>query len=112
MAWALFILFACGASPGTLEDLKLSDLFGYDKPIHAFLFGMQSWLLIKARVKSPYQSYRQIVWICCAAGALFGAAVELMQKWVFIGRSYDYYDMIANTFGCVVVLVVMLIKRK
>lgn len=106
-AWALFILFACGSSPGTLRELHLEDLFGYDKPIHALLFGMQALLLVKANRKYAPVS-RKMIWQWCLASALFGALVELLQKWVFAGRSYDYFDMAANTLGCLVVLVWLL----
>lgn len=106
--WALFILFACGAQPGTLARLRLEDLFGYDKPIHAFLFGMQSWLLIKARL--PFSAnHRKTILLACIMSACYGATIELLQKWVFVGRSYDYFDMLANTLGCIIVY---LIARK
>lgn len=103
--WAIFILFACGAQPGTLAKLRLEDLFGYDKPIHAFLFGMQSWLLIKARLPVSNNSSKTILYACMLS-AIYGAGIELLQKWVFVGRSYDYFDMIANTLGCVIVYII------
>lgn len=103
LLWALFILFACGAQPGTLAKLRLEDLFGYDKPIHAFLFGMQAWLGIKASLTHRTTSVKKMVTQWCLAAAVYGALIELMQKFVFVGRSYDYFDMLANTLGCVIV---------
>lgn len=109
IAWAILILFACGSSPGTLAELKLEDLFAYDKPIHAFLFGMQAWLLIKADLKLR-TGHKRIIWQWCIASALFGGLIELLQKWVFVGRSYDYFDLAANVLGCIIVLVIALKK--
>lgn len=108
----MFILFACGASPGTLSELKLEDLFGYDKPIHAFLFGMQAWLLIAANLKQAGDpaGYKKIIWRWCSISALYGGVIELLQKWVFTGRSYDYFDLAANVTGCIIVLVIALKK--
>ena len=103
IAWAMLILFACGASPGTLSELRLEDLFGYDKPIHALLFGGQAWLLIKANLKYHKGSRHKVIILWCMVSAVFGGLIELMQKFIFTGRSYDYYDMIANTLGCVIV---------
>lgn len=103
LLWALFILFACGANPGTLAQLKLEDLFGYDKPIHAFLFGMQAWLGIKASMRASKASTPKIITQWCFTAATYGASIELMQKFIFTGRSYDYFDMLANTLGCVIV---------
>lgn len=110
--WALLILFACGAQPGTLAQLKLEDLFGYDKPIHALLFGVQAWLLIKANLQYSTQNPKKIIVIWCVVSALFGALIELMQKFIFTGRSYDYFDMIANTLGCLIVYFVVSKKIK
>ena len=103
IAWAMLILFACGASPGTLSELRLEDLFGYDKPIHALLFGMQAWLLINANLKHIKVSSHKVIILWCTVSAMFGALIELLQKFVFTGRSYDYFDMLANTLGCVIV---------
>lgn len=105
--WALLILFACGAQPGTLAQLKLEDLFGYDKPIHALLFGVQAWLLIKANLQYSTQNPKKIIITWCLLSALFGALIELMQKFIFTGRSYDYFDMIANALGCLIVYFVV-----
>lgn len=101
--WALVILFACGAQPSTFNKLRLEDLLGYDKPIHAFLFGFEAWLLIKASLprKSKLSQNRLII-ISCLASAVYGVFIELLQKWVFTGRSYDYFDMLANLIGCLI----------
>jgi hypothetical protein len=113
MLWALFILFACGASTGTLMELHLGDLFGYDKPIHMFLFGMQAWLIIRARLRHEYgYRFMQVVGAACLLSALYGVLIEVMQKLVFTGRAYDYFDMIANALGCVIVYGWFWRKRK
>lgn len=109
IAWAILILFACGSSPGTFIELNIEQLFAYDKPIHAFLFGMQAWLLIKANAKFN-SNYKKIIWQWCIASALFGGLIELLQKWVFVGRSYDYFDLAANVLGCIIVLFIALKK--
>ena len=108
--WALFILFACGANPGTLAQLRLEDLFGYDKPIHAFLFGMLAWLGIKANLSNSNFSVKKLITTWCFAAAIYGAFIELLQKFIFTGRSYDYFDMLANTLGCLIVYFIALKK--
>lgn len=108
--WALFILFACGAPSGTLENLKLKDLFTYDKPIHAILFGTQAWLIINAR--RGVMPFMAMVTKACLLSAAYGILIEILQKFYFEGRSYDYFDMIANCLGCVVVWLWFYSKRK
>ncbi|MES2691771.1 MAG: hypothetical protein V4658_15305 [Bacteroidota bacterium] len=70
---------------------------------------MQAWLLIKANVKID-PDHKRIIWQWCIASALFGGLIELLQKWVFVGRSYDYFDLAANVLGCIIVLVITLKK--
>jgi hypothetical protein len=109
IVWALVILFACGAQPSTFAELRLEDLFGYDKPIHAFLFGFQAWLLIQASLKTA-RNTRLLITISCLMSASYGVFIELLQKWVFTGRSYDYFDMLANSIGCLIVYFIALKK--
>lgn len=110
LLWALFILIACGAPGAAFEQLQLKDLFSYDKPIHAILFGTQAWLIIRAQ-KTP-GNFIQVITIACALSAAYGILIEILQKFYFEGRSYDYFDMIANTLGCIVVWVWFYSKRK
>ncbi|MES2779995.1 MAG: VanZ family protein [Bacteroidota bacterium] len=101
IAWALFILFACGAPGYTFEGLQLKPILGYDKPIHAILFGTQAYLLI--RVLKNQTPFTLMITYACIISALYGIVMEVLQKFYFEGRAYDYYDMLANTFGCLVV---------
>jgi hypothetical protein len=110
LLWAAFILAACGASPGTFKTLHLTDLFSYDKPIHAILFGVQAWLIIRANYVSG-QASRNVVIVAGILAATYGAAIEVMQLFWFEGREFDYYDMIADGFGVVVVLAWKLRRR-
>jgi VanZ family protein len=110
LAWALFILVACGAPPSTFDELQLKDILGYDKPIHAILFGTQAYLLIRAlKHKAPLA---KMITYACLLSALYGVLIELLQKFYFEGRSYDYFDMLANVFGCLIVWIWFTRKAK
>lgn len=101
IAWALFILIACGAPGSTFKELQLEDILGYDKPIHAILFGVQAYLLIRVlRNRTPLS---KMISYACLMSAGYGVLIEFLQKFYFEGRAYDYYDMMANTFGCLIV---------
>lgn len=112
IVWAFFILFATIANTSTLEELSLQDLFQYDKPIHAFLFGMQAWLLIRARSIRAYPSYPKIVWMYSFLAAGYGFFTEILQGWLTTSRTFDYYDVIADCIGCLAVASILLVKRK
>jgi glycopeptide antibiotics resistance protein len=99
--WALFILFATIANARTLEQLHLSDLFAFDKPIHMILFGVQAYLLM--RVAKSFSWFKKYVLVACSISMLYGGITELMQALITTTRFFDYMDLLANTLGCIMV---------
>lgn len=110
--WAAFILSATLINTQTLEKFSLDSLFTYDKPIHMLLFGVQAWLLIRARQSTAFRYNNVVVLWCCIASFLFGTLTELMQGWLTSSRTFDYYDLIADAIGCIIVFCVHWRKRK
>jgi hypothetical protein len=108
--WAGFILFATIANARTLARLRISDLFAYDKPIHMFLFGMFAWLLIKTFYANDVVLKLRVVHVACLSSLAFGITTEFLQGFITTTRFFDYYDMLANGLGCMVVWFWM--KRK
>lgn len=108
--WALFILFATIANTQTLVDLSLKSLFSYDKPIHAILFGVQTWLLIRALLSTPYKSYHTVVLISCVIVVFYGMLTELLQGWLTISRTFDYFDVLADGIGSAIAGVLLFKK--
>jgi VanZ family protein len=103
LGWAAFVLFATIINTKTLEKLSLQDLFAYDKPIHMVLFGIQAWLLIRARQSTAYRYHNVVVFWCCVASALYGLLTEVLQGLLTTSRTFDYYDFIADSIGCLIV---------
>jgi hypothetical protein len=112
LVWACFILFATISNTVTLEKLSLESLFAYDKPIHMILFGTQAVLCIRAQFSRVYKSYKLVVIGCCALAAAYGLLTELLQEWLTTSRTFDYYDFIADSIGCLIVGIWYLRKRK
>jgi hypothetical protein len=110
--WAAFILFATIINTQTLESLSLQSLFAYDKPIHMILFGVQAWLLIRARQSTVFRYNNVVVLWCCIASAAFGFITEILQGWLTSSRTFDYYDALADCIGCMIVFFAYWRKRK
>lgn len=110
--WATFILFATIANTQTLEEFSLKSLFEYDKPIHMLLFGIQAWLMINAKFSTIYKSYKAVVIGCCVLSAAYGFFIEILQEQLTTSRTFDYYDIIADAIGCLIVCIWFLQKRK
>jgi VanZ family protein len=110
--WAFFILFATIANTATLQQLSLQDLFQFDKLIHAILFGVQAWLLIRARMLTIYKSTTQVIVYCCLLSVAYGLFTEVLQGLLTTSRTFDYYDWLADTVGVLIVMVLYFVKAK
>ena len=72
-----------------------------DKLVHVFVFGVLSFLLIRAfmhlvaasRFKTNPKAWAVLI------GLIYGAVIELLQEYVFIGRTGDLKDVVANAIG-------------
>jgi VanZ family protein len=101
--WALVILILCGIPGRDIPHISFLELLEFDKFVHAGIFFVL--LLLTARGfalqtnnRTLSKSFRLFAFIICVA---YGGALEIMQQLVFVGRSADIYDFIANSFGCV-----------
>jgi hypothetical protein len=109
--WAAFILVATIINTQTLEKLSLESLFAYDKPIHMVLFGVQAWLFIRARQSTAYRYNNVVVLWSCIASSLYGLLTEILQGWLTTSRTFDYYDFLADSIGCLIVGLLCMRKR-
>jgi uncharacterized membrane protein len=102
IGWALFILLLCSAPGDQLPEFGLFELLSFDKFVHAFLFAVQVLVLIVG-FRRQYTWYILRYHARAAAfisGLMFGIIIEILQLLVFSGRSFDYYDVLANGVGC------------
>lgn len=99
--WAIFILILCGL-PG--EQFQNAHITNADKVIHTFLFAVLFFLLSVGFIKQRTFASLRINTLSkvLMISILYGLIIEVLQGWVFIGRSIDLYDAIFNGFGCLV----------
>lgn len=100
--WTIFIIVVSGLSKGTISSFNLDDLLSMDKLAHAFVYGMYVvlWGLAERRdVKLSVTG-----WIFLTSVAL-GLLMEVLQATIFVGRYFEYYDIIANISGSIIGLI-------
>lgn len=100
LLWALFILVMCGMSLGSVGE---SHLFfpGFDKVTHCGLFFVQVVWIARGIIRK--NGTQQISYVQ-AAVALFisifyGAAIEVLQTYVFTWRDGDWGDLASDVIG-------------
>lgn len=101
LLWAFFIGLLC-AIPG--QDLPQSDWFEllkFDKFVHASLFGVLVFLLVRGFRKqtSNIFFFKRAGIIALLLAIFYGGILELMQEAFFENRTADIYDFIANSVG-------------
>ncbi len=88
--WALLILVLCAIPGRDLPQVEWLEILQFDKWVHASLFFILFYLFARAGV---------LRWIVFASCVIYGALLEVMQDLVFVDRSFDILDEIANSFG-------------
>ena len=114
ISWALFILALCGLPGNRLPDLSYWNLFSFDKIVHAFLFAILVTLLIIG-FKKQYLFVRLRYYSVISSvliGILYGAFTEVLQTIVFVERTGDIYDFIANAVGCLLGIILFRFWKK
>jgi VanZ family protein len=100
--WALVIFGLCSMPGNYIPSVSWLELLSFDKWVHSGVFFILLSLLGFA-VKSHQQKNNLFVFYFFLC-VLYGGALEIMQARVFSDRSADWYDAIANSFGCLIAL--------
>lgn len=102
MLWALLILILCGMPGKDIPHISFLELLSFDKFVHASIFFVFILLSIRGFLLQPrffklQQNAKRNAFLICVA---YGGLMEIMQGTLFIDRSADIYDFVANSFGC------------
>jgi VanZ family protein len=107
IVWALFILILCGIPGNQISKVKLIEIPHFDKFVHFFFYFIFTLLLISEN--NSQKHHRKVTVDAILISALislsYGALIEILQKVLFVNRSGDIADMVANTAGFLVAVV-------
>jgi VanZ family protein len=114
--WALFILALCAIPGQFIPRVGFIDWLKPDKVVHFVLFGVLSFLLIRAFQQQTTHSrlHQSAGLISAILGSIYGVLIELAQEYVFISRSAELFDVIADAIGAFLGwwFYTILVKRK
>ncbi len=97
----LLLITALSVMPGV--QLPSFSLFATDKLAHAMVYGILTWLMLRAYRRSRNNrtlSWKE--WIFPVLSTGYGVLMECVQYAFIPGRFYEYDDMLANAFGAFV----------
>lgn len=111
--WASIILVLCGMPPQDVDKIKFIDIPYLDKLVHFGLYFVLALLIMAIlTLNSKLKKSRWANLITILSCLLYGWLIEVMQRAFFPGRSYELMDVVADTAGAVVgVLLYRTIRR-
>ncbi len=95
--WTAVIVVLSAISGSTMKKMMVVDFFGIDKLGHLIMYGILTWLWILAL--RTYTSKKRSIYFALAISIFLGLLMEIGQRYLFSGRSFEYDDMMANTIG-------------
>lgn len=111
--WSLLIAFACLISFNTLNEVGTIDIPNIDKIIHFCFYTtftiIWTWSL---HYHKSHPNYIRKVSRVFGAAVLFGFIIELLQKYTTTTRSFEWWDVLANTSGAFLGILLITIFQK
>jgi VanZ family protein len=96
IAWAV-VIAVLHAIPGSdFPEVSFSDLFQIDKLIHAIIFTIGFYLFAVAFAEQQKKAFMRYLIVSFIA---YGLLLEVLQGLVFVERSADIFDWLADTIG-------------
>lgn len=101
--WTVMILYLTLLPSDSLPSARI---FSYDKLGHFGMFGGWTGLLglYFLYVKKDYSVSLPAI---TTAGIVFGIVIELLQLTLPINRLFSFYDILANTAGCITAYIIL-----
>ena len=101
LIWGLIILILSGY-PG--EFVPKLPMWQFDKLVHSVIYCILSILLLLPFHKQylSKQNRLKVVFLVVFLTVFYGGFMEFLQDNIFINRSGNWYDFIANTIGAII----------
>ncbi len=104
IAW-FFIIMVLTCMPGSdLPKVRWLDKIYFDKWVHIGMFGILVFLFSLPFFKSNWPLSKKTGYILriAIAASIWGLAIEFIQKYLVVGRSFDLLDWAADSLGALI----------
>ncbi len=102
--WSLFILLLTGLPGSYFPSVRTFwDWLGPDKLVHLFIFAVLVFLILFGVREQYFNSKKRYVFgiISVVITSLYGLLTEVLQVYVFVGRSGNRFDFYADSVGAI-----------
>lgn len=100
LLWLVIITIISGF-PG--DQIPKQPIWQFDKFVHTFIYLIFSFCLMFAFEKQYSKAHNRfmILSVIVFFGIFYGGFMEICQHYIFINRSGNWYDFIANALGSI-----------
>ncbi|MGN6508534.1 MAG: VanZ family protein [Chitinophaga sp.] len=99
LGWIILILFLCTLPGSAIPKASIFDMLHIDKVVHFVLFGSTVVLLAYGYYRQKGIVSKRALFLLVLAATLYGLAIEFIQKYMVVNRSFDLYDLLADGVG-------------
>lgn len=97
----LVIILWLTLAPNPLGREEIPVFPGADKIVHGLMFGFLTFVILLDWTRG--RDFASVRWPVCLVAALFstalGTGIEFLQRSMHLGRSFETYDIVADTVG-------------
>lgn len=99
--WLLVILFLSGYSGNNVPKILV---WQFDKIVHSAIYAILSFCLLIPYYRQYIKENRRlrIGFAIVMIATFYGGFMEILQNTIFINRSGNWYDFIANMIGAII----------
>lgn len=111
--WTFFV-FAASLIPGnSLPKTDWMSFFQFDKVVHLILYFSMCTLMYLSLVRELRPTWRATSSLLISAifAIVFGFFMEILQSNLNTGRYFDIFDVLANTIGVAIAVLVIYLKH-
>jgi VanZ family protein len=101
--WTFVIFLLCSFPGDAIPSISWLELLSFDKWVHFGIFFLLQLLWMRGfYIQKKYSSLKRYFTLSALLICIpYGAALEMMQRFIFLSRSGDVLDFVANTVGAI-----------
>jgi len=101
LTWTSIVIIICLIPGGNSPGISFLSSLGLDKIIHFLIHLILVYLVAKGLLKSFPLKPKSILFFTLVYSLTLGIVLEIVQSLYVIGRSGDYFDVLANFIGAI-----------
>lgn len=109
--WCIVIFILCTLPVGDIVKTEVTIPF-FDKIVHFLMFYILGIFVCSELIFQTEYSYKTISLITILLVGLYGGIIELLQNYIFVYRSGDFYDLLADVLGGILGVIMYPLLKK